>query len=87
MVEKKKSGLIISKVVISLSSKKLVNQAHAIVIYYESKKDLEKLKNLIEIYKGVPLKLYFGNHPYDNVNPFFDYGDPSSLVKALEANY
>ncbi len=51
----------ISKVLISVGSKKLVTQAQALIIYYESKADLTKLKDLLKIYLGVPVKFYFGD--------------------------
>ena len=55
-----------------------MSQAQALIIYYESKKDLKKLDDLIKIYLGVPLKFYYGNKRYDyqdlkETQHFFEY--------------
>jgi hypothetical protein len=76
----------ISKITLSNSSKKLVTQAHAVVIYFETEKDVKKMENLMHIYDGIPIKMYFGNKNYNNWTNFFDYGKPSDLVKALQEN-
>jgi hypothetical protein len=52
--------------VLSISSKKLVSQAQGVVVYFESQDDLEKLGKLLQIYSGVPLKVYFGPKKYTN---------------------
>lgn len=51
----------LSKVLVSRGSNKLVSKAQALIVYFESKEDLKKLKKLRQIYLGVPLKFYFGN--------------------------
>lgn len=50
----------LSKIIISVGSQKLVTQAHALIVYFESKEDLLKMKKLLQIYLGVPIKFYFG---------------------------
>ena len=40
----------LSKILISVGSKKLVTQAHGLIIYYESQDDLKKMKKLLKIY-------------------------------------
>lgn len=62
----------LSKIMISVGSKKLVSNAQALIIYYESAEDLKKMDKLLRIYMGVPLKFYFGNeNPVKD--PFTNY--------------
>lgn len=51
----------LSKIIISVGSQKLVTQAQALIIYFESKEDLKKMRKLLKIYLGVPIKFYLGN--------------------------
>ncbi len=61
----------ISKVLVSVGSKKLATQAQALIIYYESEDDLKTLDPLLKIYLGVPLKFYFGDANYDKKAKFY----------------
>jgi hypothetical protein len=63
----------LSKIVLSISSKKLVNQAQAVIIYFESKEDLQKMEKLFKIYSGCPLKFYFGKKRYFNFEYFYKF--------------
>lgn len=65
---------------ISIGSNKLVNQAQAVIVYYEQKRDLDKLQDLINIYSGVPLKFYFGNKDYLKSNHYFSFSDATQMV-------
>jgi hypothetical protein len=65
----------LSKVLLTISSKKLVEEAQALIIYFESKEDLNRLENILKIYTGVPLKFYFGDKPHRNFQHFFHFKD------------
>jgi hypothetical protein len=73
----------ISKILISVGSKKLVMQAQALIIYHESKEDLNKLKKLLKIYLGVPIKFYLGPINYDNNQWFYDFQQGDQLALDL----
>lgn len=68
---------------LSVSSKKLVSQAQGVVVYFESQDDLEKLGKLLQIYSGVPLKVYFGPKRYANFQHFFRFEEAGDLVETL----
>ena len=53
-----------SKALNSIGASKRATQAHALVVYYESKEDLVKLESLLKIYQGIPLKFFLGNKNY-----------------------
>ena len=77
----------LSKVVLSVSSKKLVNQAQALIIYFESQEDLQKMSSLYKIYSGCPLKFYFGKKRYFNFQHFYLFEEVESLVKEIFEQY
>ena len=58
-------------------------------MYYESKEDLKKLKTLINIYLGVPLKFYFGPQMYSKKmeGKFFDLQHAPLLMQALKQSF
>eukprot|EP00347_Sterkiella_histriomuscorum_P015597 403356425 len=75
----------LSKVMISVGSKKLVTNAQALIIYYESLDDLKKMKKLLKIYMGVPMKFYFGNElPTAEEKNFFTYHQAKDMVLAMQ---
>ena len=63
----------LSKVLISVGSKKLVTQAQALIVYHESAEDLKKLRKLLKIYLGVPIKFYFGDSKHSDFTPFYNF--------------
>lgn len=79
---------ILSKVMISVGSKKLITNAQALIIYYESLDDLKKMKKLLKIYMGVPLKFYFGNEkPTETETKFYTYHQSADMVTAMQEEY
>ena len=78
----------LSKIVISVGSNKLINSAHAVIVYYESKADLTFIDPLLKIYLGVPIKFYFGNKKYDKkINHFYNFQQADEMVNALVDEY
>jgi len=73
----------ISKILISVGSKKLVTQAQAIIVYHECKEDLQKLKRLLKIYLGVPIKFYFGDSNHTKSDHFYTCEQQGQMVMDL----
>ena len=77
----------LSKIVLSIQSKKLVTQAQGIIIYFESQEDLERMGKLLKIYSGVPLKFYFGPKKYMNFQHFYKFEDAKTLIADLISEF
>ena len=45
---------------LTVESQKLINEAQALIIYFESKSDLANIDQLKRMYDGIPLQFYFG---------------------------
>ena len=77
----------LSKILLSVGSKKLVTNAQALIIYYESQDDLKKMRKLLKIYLGVPIKFYIGNENYEKFENFYNYHQVSDITKAIKDEY
>lgn len=75
----------LSKIILNDSSFKLVGAAHAVIIYFEDKKDLAKMQDLIQIYSGCPLKFYFGDRRYKEFKHFYHLTEAKQLVDDIFA--
>lgn len=73
----------LSKVLISVGSKKLVTQAQALIVYHESQEDLKKLRKLLKIYQGVPIKFYFGDCNHSNLGNFYTFEQQNQMIADL----
>ncbi|CDW71188.1 UNKNOWN [Stylonychia lemnae] len=77
----------LSKILLSVGSKKLVTNAQALIIYYESQDDLKKMRKLLKIYLGVPIKFYIGNENPENFENYFNYEQVTELLAALQEQH
>ncbi len=71
----------------TISSKKLVEEAQALIIYFETKEDLQRLQGILKIYTGVPLKFYFGDKSHKNFQHFYHFKDAHKMVEALAKEF
>jgi len=77
----------ISKIVLSNSSKKLVDQAQAVIVYFEGENDLKKMSKLIKIYSGVPLRVYVGPERIKNFQNFYKFDQSKEMIEDLKAKH
>lgn len=73
----------ISTIPLSTGCKKLVSNAHALIIYFEDQEDLTSMKKLIDIYMGVPIRFYFGSFNYSKFDHFFEWENAEALIDEL----
>lgn len=83
----------ISKIILTESSQKLIKEAQALIIYFESKRDLVQIDLIKSIYDGVPLQIYFGPRTFkdesgkDFMKYFFKYDEVDQMIAFLYTKF
>jgi hypothetical protein len=83
----------LSKIILTVSSQKLISEAQAIIIYFESKRDLIQIEMIKSIYDCIPLQVYFGPRQFTDENGnnymkhFFKFGQVSKMIKTLYSSF
>ncbi len=79
----------LSKVILTVSSQKLISEAQALIIYFESKRDLIQIEMIKSIYDCIPLQVYFGPQQFKDENGnkymkhFFKFDEVSKMIKTI----
>ena len=76
----------ICKIILTPATQKIVKEAQAIIIYFESVLDLLQMKELKKIYNGIPLQIHFGPQPIkiekdkNDIKYFFSFHQIDEMI-------